>query len=141
MQKEMIDKRFFYSRSARHCVRYTFALITGLVGLADMLSAFVPKSSWITFLGTWSLETVNRLHAQTFTVVVGFFLIMLSYGLARGKMHAWFITILLLLLSAVLHVQRNGSVLSTVVALALAALLYTFSRFFHAKTDPPSAWR
>src|SRR5260370_30284974 len=92
-----------------------------------------------TLLGTWPVP--HQSHAQIFVVVVGFFLIMLSYGLARGKKHAWHITLVLLLLSAVLHIQRGGSVLATAVALLLAVAMYLLALFFHAKIDPPSARR
>ncbi|GAC1358764.1 MAG: hypothetical protein NVS2B12_14040 [Ktedonobacteraceae bacterium] len=124
----------------RHIVRYLIGCFTAAVGVADMLSAIVPKSSWSDFLGVW-LVMHHRLPAQTFTVVVGFFLLVLSYGLVRGKRHAWCITLILLLLSAVLHVQRNGTVLATVIALTLALALVMSSRFFRAKSDPPSARR
>jgi phosphatidylglycerol lysyltransferase len=83
----------------------------------------------------------HRVSAQTFTVVIGFFLILLSYGLARGKKHAWNITLLLLLVSAFLHIQRSGSVLATIIALVFAITLASLSRFFRAKSDPPSVRR
>ncbi|GAC1653806.1 MAG: hypothetical protein NVS4B12_25670 [Ktedonobacteraceae bacterium] len=78
---------------------------------------------------------------QTLTVVIGFFLILLSYGLTRGKRHAWRITLVLTLLSALLHILRGGSVLATLVALGLAGLLTLLMPFFQAKSDPPSVWR
>lgn len=139
MRKE-IDTEFRRARRVRHYVRYIIGLIVGFVGLTDMLSAIVPRLDWSTILGVWPIVPY-RVHAQTYTVAVGFFLIMLSYGLARGKRHAWLISLALLLLSAVLHVQRSGSVLATVVALLLAALLCVLASFFQAKSDPPSAWR
>lgn len=143
MRKDMTDAYSISNHCMRHVIRYTIALITGLVGLADMLSAMLPKFNWDPLLATWP-TTLHRTqtHAQTLTVVVGFFLIMLSYGLARGKRHAWVITLILLLFSAfLLHILRGGSVLATVVALFLALLLGTFSSFFRAKSDPPSAFR
>ncbi|HEX3641972.1 MAG TPA: hypothetical protein VHV10_11835, partial [Ktedonobacteraceae bacterium] len=122
----------------RHIIRYSIGLITGLVGFADMLSAIVPKLNWDIPLGAWPILD-HRVPAQTFTVVVGFFLIMLSYGLARGKQQAWLITVLLLILSALLHIRRSGSILATVIALLLAILLSVLAHFFHARSDPPSA--
>ena len=124
----------------RHIIRYSIGLITGLVGFADMLSAIVPKLNWDIPLGAWPILD-HRVPAQTFTVVVGFFLIMLSYGLARGKRQAWLITVLLLILSALLHIRRSGSILATVITLLLAILLSILARFFHARSDPPSARR
>lgn len=139
MRRE-VDTEFRRARRVRHYVRYIVGLIVGFVGLTDMLSAIAPRLEWSTILGVWPIVPY-RVHAQTYTVVVGFFLIMLSYGLARGKRHAWLISLALLLLSAVLHVQRSGSVLATVVALLLAALLCVLASFFQARSDPPSVWR
>ena len=124
----------------QHIIRYSIGLIIGLVGIADMLSAMAPKLNWDILLGAWPILD-HRVPAQTFTVVVGFFLIMLSYGLARGKQHAWLITLALLILSALLHVRRSGSILATVIALLLAVLLSVLARFFQARSDPPSARR
>ena len=88
MNKPIKAVQFTFPSSARMATRRVIALIICLVGIADMLSAIVPKLNWDILLGAWPL-TVHRVHAQTLTVVVGFFLIMLSYGLARGKNQAW----------------------------------------------------
>src|SRR5579884_2198302 len=103
----------------RHGVRFFIACITGLVGLGDMLSSLFPKFHWDTSQYMWPIVShITRLHAQSLTVVIGFFLIMLSYGLARGKRHAWFITLLLSLLSAMLlPTMRSHTILVTVGAL------------------------
>ncbi|HEY4036136.1 MAG TPA: DUF2156 domain-containing protein [Ktedonobacteraceae bacterium] len=141
MESEITSKvSLAHTDPIRHIIRYLIGLITGLVGIADMLSAMAPKLNWDIPLGAWPILD-HRVPAQTFTVVVGFFLIMLSYGLARGKQHAWIITLVLLILSALLHVRRSGSILATVIALLLAILLSILSRFFHARSDPPSARR
>jgi phosphatidylglycerol lysyltransferase len=140
MNKQIKAVQSPFPSSARTATRRIIALIICLVGIADMLSAIVPKLNWDVLLGAWPL-TVHRIHAQTLTVVVGFFLIMLSYGLARGKKHAWRITLFLLLLSVWLHILRSGSVLATIVALGLAVLLASLSNFFQARSDPPSVWR
>ena len=125
---------------ARRAVRYSIGCVIGLEGVADMVSAIVPKNEWIMQLGVWPAAMHRtQINAQNLTVVVGFFLIMLSYGLMRGKRHAWLITMILLLVSAVfLHVLRGGSILATVIALLLAALLGVLYRLFQAKSDPPS---
>ncbi len=138
-----IDMGFSPTHPLRHSTRWLIALITGLVGLGDMLSAIFPKLHWGTSQYMWPmLSRTTRLHAQTLTVVVGFFLIMLSYGLVRGKLHAWRITLLLSLLSAfLLLTSRNYTFIVMIAALLLACLLVIFSAFFQAKSDPPSAIR
>src|SRR5579864_3091102 len=96
-------QKFFNTVSAdkaRTPVRYAIGLATGLVGIADMLSAIVPKLNWDILLGAY---TIYFRQSQKLTVVVGFFLIMLSFGLMRGKKQAWAITGALLFLSFFLH--------------------------------------
>lgn len=129
-----------HSSHIRQLIRYTIGMITGIAGAADMLSAIVPRLDWAILLGEWPLET-HQVPAQVFTVIVGFFLIMLSYGLMRGKSHAWRITLVLSVLSIILHIQRSGSILATIIAVLLATLLVVFMRFFQAKSDPPSVRR
>ena len=120
----------------RALLRCGVGLATGLVGAADMLSAIVPRLNWDILLGAWPIY--ERYGPQKLTVIVGFFLIMLSYGLIRGKRQAWVITEALLLLSFFLHILRGGSVLATLVAALLAILLILLARLFQAKSDPPS---
>ncbi len=146
MQHRITIPHFWNSGRLRPVVRYMIAITTLLVGISDMLSAIVPKLSsivsndWNIFFVSWPLAS-HRVPAQSFTVVIGFFLIVLSYGLMRGKKHAHRIALILLMISAVLHVQRSGSVLATFVALLLATLLLGFRHFFQAKSDPPCARR
>src|SRR5438270_932539 len=59
----------------------------------------------------------------------------------RGKRHAWRLTVLLLLMSALLHILRGGSVLATAMVFVLATLLIVFFRYFQARGDPPSIRR
>ncbi len=120
-------------------VRLAIGLATGLVGLADMLSAVVPKLNWDIPLGVWPIVAYHG--AQKLTVVVGFFLVMLSYGLVRGKYQAWNITLGLLILSFFLHILRRGSVLAALTALALTIVLSLLFRYFQARSDPPSVKR
>src|SRR5260370_25144189 len=128
-----------FSDNTRLTVRLVIGLVTGLVGVADMLSAVVPKLNWDILLGVW---TINAHHGvQKLTVVVGFFLVMLSYGLLRGKYQAWSITLALLILSFFLHILRGGSVLATLSALALTIVLSLLYRYFQARSDPPSVKR
>src|SRR6266705_3520960 len=130
-----------FSDDTRMIVRLAIGLATGLVGLADMLSAVVPKLNWDIPLGVWPIVVYHG--AQKLTVVVGFFLVMLSYGLIRGKYQAWNITIVLLILSFFLHILRRGSVpvLAALTALALTIVLSLLFRYFQARSDPPSVKR
>ena len=128
-----------FSDDTHMIVRLAVGLATGLVGIADMLSAIVPKLNWDILLGVWPI--VAHQNAQKLTVVVGFFLVMLSYGLIRGKYQAWNIALVLLILSFFLHILRGGSVLATLAAMALIIVLSLLFRYFQARSDPPSVKR
>ena len=107
--------------------------------MADMLSPIVPRLKGDLLLGTWSIDAHHSGHGLT--VAIGFFLVMLSFGLMRGKRHVWRLTVLLLLASALLHMLYGGSVLAIVLAVALILLLLVLSGSFQARSDPPSLWR
>ena len=124
---------------SRKIVRLIIALATALTGLANMLFVIFPRPDWDMMLGAWPLDAHHDLYKLT--VVVGFFLLILSHGLARGKRGAWRVAIVLLLLSASLHILSGGQVLPTVGTGALLALLAVCARCFQAKSDPPSVYR
>src|ERR1700680_889597 len=97
MPDKIVGMPYITTDRVRRAIRYSIGCIIGLEGLADMVSAIAPKNEWIMQLGVWpSAMHRTQINAQNLTVVVGFFLIMLSYGLMRGKRHAWLITMILL---------------------------------------------
>ncbi len=104
-----------------------------------MLFAIIPSIDWGTLLGAWPVDMHHGLYKLT--VVIGFFLLMLSRGLARGKRGAWRVAIILLLMSALLHVLSGGQVLPTAGTGMLIVLLVVCSRCFQARSDPPSVRR
>src|SRR5579884_3441599 len=110
----------------RNRIRTIFGLVTGLVGLGNMLAIILPKPTWDVLLGAWPVDTWHGVHKLL--VVTGFFLVMLSYGLMRGKRQAWLATGILLLLSAFLYMLSGGLVLATVLTFVLVLLLVVFAR-------------
>src|SRR5260370_7282347 len=90
-------------------------------------------------LGAWPVDPHYGMHKLI--VVVGFFLLMLAYGLIRVKYQAWCRSLVFLLLSSCLYILSGGHVLASILIEALAVLLILFSRFFRAKSDPPSVRR
>lgn len=104
-----------------------------------MLSVIVPRFKWNILSITWPMHI--RFGVHQLTVIIGFFLIMLSYGLMRGKRHAWHLAIALLLLSTILHILHGGSVLAMLVVALPVFLLAALAGSFQAKSDPPSAVR
>jgi hypothetical protein len=68
--KTLLKLSLPFSAKARMTIRIVIGLTTGLVGVADMLSAVVPKLNWDVLLGVWPIVASHS--AQKLTVVVGF---------------------------------------------------------------------
>src|SRR6266480_5552354 len=115
-------------RRQRHrWVPITAGWLALLIGLADVVSAVIPR-----------LQLVHRLHRitpfvpgvltnVTFTadVIIGLLLLMLSHGLRRRKRRAWQATCLLLTFSVLIHVVHAPYLVPGVVsAIMLGALLF-----------------
>src|SRR5947209_7987145 len=139
MQAGKTHTEDYYAHRLRSIVRYTMGLLTGLAGVTNMVSAIIPRLNWDVLFGAWPLDTHHGV--PKLIVISGFFLIMLSYGLMRGKRQAWNIAVVLLLLSAFLYILNGGPVLTTIITPALAGLLVAMGHFFRARSDPPSVWR
>jgi phosphatidylglycerol lysyltransferase len=123
----------------RNGIRSILSLMTGLTGLANMLTVILPRPNWDVLLGQWPVDTHYGVHKLL--VVVGFFLVMLSYGMMRGKRQAWVATAILLLLSAFLYMLSRGPVFATALIAALVLLLIAFARHFQARSNPPTIRR
>ena len=123
----------------RSILRPLIGLASGLLGLTDMFSAIVPGLRWDLFLGVWPGDA-SRGYVRLI-IVVGFFLLMLSRGMMRGKRQAWIATLLLLLLSTALCMLSKGSVLIILATAALTIITALCSAHFRAKSDPPSIRR
>ncbi len=123
----------------RNRIRLILGLMTGLAGLANMLFLILPAPNWDMLLGEWPVNTHYGTHKLL--VVIGFFLVMLSYGMVRGKRHACVTTGILLLLSAILYMPAGEPVFATLLLYALVLVLIIFARYFRARSDPPTLRR
>ncbi len=120
-------------------LRSSLGLAIGVVGVTNMVAAIVPRPHWDLFLGAWPGDAHHGY--SRLIIVIGFFLLMLSRGMLRGKRQAWFATLLLLLLSALLYMLSKGSILITIATVILAVIIALCSFSFRAKSDPPSIRR
>jgi len=130
-------------RQERRWVPITTGWLCLLIGLADVVSAVIPR-----------LQLVHRLHRitpfvpgvltnVTFTadVIIGLLLLMLSHGLRRRKRRAWQAVTLLLAFSVVIHVVHAPYLVPGVVsAIVLAGLLF-YRDEFYAVGDLRTRWR
>jgi len=124
---------------SRYLVRLTLALAAGLTGLMNMLSIISPKPNWDILLGSWPLDMHHGM--PKLIVVCGFFLLMLFPGLMRGKHEAWCTAVIFLFLSTLFRLLDEGQVFMSIITGGLVMLFVVCSRFFQAKSDPPSIWR
>jgi lysyl-tRNA synthetase class 2 len=130
-------------RQRRRWVPITTGWLCLLIGLADVVSAVIPR-----------LQLVHRLHRitpfvpgvltnVTFTAdaIIGLLLLMLSHGLRRRKRRAWQATCLLLTFSVLIHVVHAPYLVPGVCsAIVLGGLLF-YREEFYAVGDARTRWR
>src|SRR5262252_5424040 len=129
-------------RQKRRWVPITAGWLCLLIGLADVVSAVIPR-----------LQLVHRLHRitpfvpgvltnVTFTadVIIGLLLLMLSHGLRRRKRRAWQATCLLLTFSVLIHVVHAPYLIPGVVSAILLAGLLFYRDEFYAVGDLRTRW-
>jgi lysyl-tRNA synthetase, class II len=129
-------------RQNRRWVPITAGWLALLIGLADVVSAVIPR-----------LQLVHRLHRitpfvpgvltnVTFTadVIIGLLLLMLSHGLRRRKRRAWQATCLLLAFSVLIHLVHAPYLAPGAVSAILLAGLLFYRDEFYAMGDPRTRW-
>ena len=129
-------------RQNRRWVPITAGWLALLIGLADVVSAVIPR-----------LQLVHRLHRimpfvpgvltnVTFTadVIIGLLLLMLSHGLRRRKRRAWQATCLLLGFSVLIHLVHAPSIAPGAVSAILLAGLVLYRDEFYAVGEPRTRW-
>ena len=114
------------------------AVLTGLMGLVNVLSAVTPSLAERLAL----LERVSplevRLGSHLTAALAGFALLLLAGGLWRRKRVAWLLTMAALAVSAVSHMVKGLDYEEAILALALAAWLLYMRPHFHTRSDEPS---
>ena len=125
----------------RRWVPGTAALLTYLIGLADILNILRP-------------DLANRLHGlnsmfpgtltnvtRSADVLIGLMLLMLAHGLRRRKRRAWQAVAALLAFDIAIHFIHTQRIVTAVVSLVLLIALLFFRDEFYAEGDPRTRWR
>jgi phosphatidylglycerol lysyltransferase len=97
-----------------------------LESLLNQLAPFAPS--------IWPVLATGR----TMALILGFFLLVVAFGLARGKRSAWQFALFLLPLSALAHLAKGLAVEEALLSLLLWLGLLRGASFFHVASDP---WR
>jgi phosphatidylglycerol lysyltransferase len=114
------------------------ALLTGAMGLVDVLSAVTPSlADRLRLLEYYSPLGVTRGGHLT-SALAGFALLLLSASLWRRKQMGWLLTMVILLVSIPTHLLKGLDYEEAIFAALLAGLLIYLRPHFHALSDPPS---
>jgi len=128
-------------RRQRAWVPGTAALLTTLIGLADILSILRPdlaiRLHKLTYLVPGTLTNV----ARSAEVLIGLMLLMLAHGLRRRKRRAWQAVAALLAFDIAIHFFHGQRIPTAIVAIVVLIALLYFRDEFYAEGDPRTRWR
>lgn len=116
------------------------AVATAVMGVINVLSGATPGlAARVRLIADVSpLEVRHGGHMTA--VLTGFALLLLARGLWRRKETAWWLTLVLLIISAIVHLLKGLDYEEALLATGLAITLWTQRSHFHALSDPPSFW-
>ncbi len=124
---------------SQRVIRQLLALATALVGLTNMISLLSFRPMWRVLLDVWGPDVHHGIARVL--LLSGFFLLMLSPALARGKQGAWRVSLVLLLLTLALYLLLLNQMVLVFVTGLLMLLLMSAELHFRARSDPPSVRR
>ncbi|HEY3479837.1 MAG TPA: phosphatidylglycerol lysyltransferase domain-containing protein [Streptomyces sp.] len=113
-----------------------------VIGFLDVVGAVFPafREGRMHRLAAVFPGTVSSLAAAT-AVVTGILLLMLAHALKRGKVRAWWATVLLLPVGSATQLIYRHSIFGAVLSLALMGVLIAYRSEFTALSDPRTRWR
>jgi lysylphosphatidylglycerol synthetase-like protein (DUF2156 family)/membrane protein DedA with SNARE-associated domain len=112
--------------------------VMGLMGGLNILAALLPSSEAL-LLGVrgWLPLEVSQ-GSRTLMLFTGVALLQVTRNLARRKQLAWWVAVIALSFSLLLHVTSGFDVQNSLVALILLLYLIYFRRRFYTRSDPAS---
>lgn len=117
------------------------ALLTGLVGLVNLLSAVTPnlyeRNHWLREFLPFEIRATGHI----FAALTGFILLALATNLLRRKRVAWLITISLLIISIFSHLLKGWDYEESLLSAVLLIQLILMRHEFTAQSDRPSIAR
>jgi len=130
-------------RQRRRWVPITAGWLCLLIGLADVVSATIPRLQLVHRLHRFTPFVPGVLTNVTFTAdtIIGLLLLMLSHGLRRRKRRAWQATSLLLSFSVLIHVVHAPYLVPGVVSAIVLGGMLLYRDEFYAVGDPRRRWR
>jgi phosphatidylglycerol lysyltransferase len=117
---------------------WTAALLTGLVGVVNLVSAVTPslkgRVEWLREIFPFEVRESGHL----FAAITGFFLLALASNLLRRKRVAWLLTVGLLVVSIASHLLKGLDYEESLLSGVLLLQLILMRDVFTAQSDRPS---
>jgi len=124
---------------------WTTSLLTGLVGVVNLLSAVTPnireRDRWFDSVFPFNNAIFPyefRAGGHLFAAITGFFLLLLATNLVRRKRVAWLLTVALLIVSIPSNLLKGFDWEESLLALVLLVQLIIVRDVFTAQSDRPS---
>ena len=114
------------------------ALMTGLVGIVNLVSAVTPSLPNRVLLIKDIFPFEVRAGSHIFAAVTGFILLTLASRLLRRKRVAWILTVALLLVSIASNLVKGLDIEESLLSAGLLILLLAMRSSFTAQSDLPS---
>lgn len=111
--------------------------VVGLMNIVSSLGRGIPVR--LRFLESVIPIEVSNL-SRTLNLVIGFFLLMLAYGLWQRKRRAWLMSIILLGVSFVLHLFRGLNLEEELVIFGSLSILLAAKKDFWVESSRSSFW-
>src|SRR6516162_2632546 len=115
--------------------------VMGLMGALNILAAILPSSERVLrgVRGWLPLEVSQG--SRTLMLFTGVALLQVTQNLARRKQLAWWVAVIALSFSLLLHLTSSFDIQNSLVALILLVYLLYFRRRFSTRSDPASLRR
>ncbi len=117
---------------------FTAALLTGVMGLINLLSAVTPSLPGRRDVLMVFFPFYIRSGGRIFSAIAGFMLLLLAANLLRRKRVAWVLTIGFLILSIISHLLKGLDYEECLLAVVLLVQLIIMRDVFTARSDRPS---
>jgi phosphatidylglycerol lysyltransferase len=115
--------------------------VMGLMGALNILSAILPSSeAGLRGVRSWLPLEVSQ-GSRSLMLFTGVALLQVTRNLARRKELAWWVAVIALSFSLLLHVASGFDIQNSLVALVLLSYLIYFRRRFYTRSDPASLRR
>lgn len=120
---------------------HVVAVLTGLVGVVNVLSAVTPSLRDRLAILDKYLPFEVRVGSHLATALTGFALLLLADSLWRRKRAGWLLTLIILVISGTSHMLKGLDYEEAGLAFGLAIWLILLRHHYHAESDRPSVWQ